>query len=151
MQLIEAIDDSNRPISTRRNSSSLGQPRAEEEGDDADEPAGGDEGVSLEGDDRLGERQGDHVARTAEGEHGERAAGDVVGAEDHLEDERADEERPDGADDTDDEDRRRQALEPVAELGQLRRPPPGPARSRGSRAACTAWNMNNGIRASSTA
>ena len=92
---------------------------AEQEGDDADHPPEGDEGVALERDDGLGERQGDHVAGAAEREHGQRPPGDVVGAVHDVDDERPEHERAERADDTDDEHDQQQALEPAPELVEL--------------------------------
>ncbi len=144
---IAATDETRSPISTRTEQVVARQPGREQEGDDAGGPAEGDEGVPLERDDRLGEGEGDHVARRAESEHGERAPGQV-GVVDDLDHERPEDERADRADD------------PTASTSTIRRRSPARNSSsspvaarrlrRGSRAACTAWNMNNGMRASRT-
>ena len=94
------------------------QPGGEQEGDHAGGPAEGDERVPLERDDRLGEGERHHVAGGAEGEHGERASGQV-GVVDDLDHERPDDERADGADDPDGEDEHQQATEPGPELEQF--------------------------------
>ena len=74
--------------------------------------------MALEGDHRLGEGEGEHVARAAGGEDGQRHAVEL-GVVDLLEHERSDRQGADAADDADADDEDEQAPQPVAELGEV--------------------------------
>ncbi len=143
-----ANDEATRPSSTRRNRLAVGaEPGDEHEGHGSDHPTEGDEGVAVQRDHGLGDRQGDHVEGAAQGEHGHGVARQV-GAVEPFDDERAEQERPGGADhptiSTSFISRRKPERNSAISLRAARRD------SRGSSAACTAWKRNSGMRASST-
>ena len=96
------------------------QPHAEREGDGADDPAESDEGVSAQGDHRLGEGEGDHVAGAAGGE--DRQGHPVeLGVVHLLQHERPDRECTEAADDSDADDEHEQPAQSTAELGEVAR------------------------------
>ena len=74
--------------------------------------------MTLEGDDRLGEGEGEHVAGAAGGEDGERHAVEL-GVVDLLEDERSDRQRAEAADDADADDEDEQPAQAAAELVEV--------------------------------
>ena len=113
----------------------------------ADGPPERDEGVPVEGDDGLRRRERHHVARARQRQHGERPAAEL-GVVEPLDHERAEEERAGGADHADCDDEHRQRRSPARNSTSSLRA--ASLDSRGSSAACTAWNMNSGIRASRT-
>ena len=111
----------------------------------ADRPAERHQGVAVERDDRLREREGEHVEHAAEREHGERAPAELGVVQD-LDGERAEQERTDDADHADGSHEPQQPAE--ARCGtRPSRPRAARRDSRGSSAACTAWKRNSGTRA----
>ena len=99
---IDAIDDASRPISTRSKMSSLDSHVASRKTTTPMPQPDRHEAWPLQGDDGLGQRDGDHVEGAAERQHGQRPAREV-GAEDDVDHQRPEHEGADRADDADGE------------------------------------------------
>ena len=74
--------------------------------------------MALEGDHRLGQGEGDHVAPAAGGEDRQRHPVEL-GVVDLLQHERPDRQGAEAADDADADDEHEQPAQPVAELGEV--------------------------------